>query len=103
VIACNLYVCGTGGAPPFYGNCIYETNNELRGYIAGRYQDRYMFATQLEYRLAVAWRLGIVGFGGFGEVVPGSSQLFRTANLLPAGGAGLRFLLSRTISRQSAS
>jgi len=95
VLAYNLFVCGTGGMPPFYGNCIYGTNNELRGYRAGQYLDRYMFATQLEYRLTLPKRLGLVGFGGIGEVVPGGKQLFRATNFLPAGGGGLRFLLSK--------
>jgi outer membrane protein assembly factor BamA len=62
VLAYNAYFCATGGAPPFYGNCIYGANNELRGYQAGRYLDRYMFATQLEYRLFLRWRLGVVAF-----------------------------------------
>ena len=53
VLAYNLYWCGTGGSPPFYGNCVYGASNELRGYTAGRYLDRYMFATQLEYRLVL--------------------------------------------------
>lgn len=96
VLAYNLFVCGTGGDPPFYGNCIYGTNNELRGYTAGRYLDRYMFATQLEYRLTLPKRFGVVGFGGIGEVVPGGTQLFRINNFLPAGGGGLRFQLSKT-------
>lgn len=95
VIAYNLFVCGTGGTPPYYGNCIYGANNELRGYTAGRYLDRYMFATQLEYRLSLPKRFGVVGFGGVGEVVPGGSQAFRVNNLLPAGGGGLRFQLSK--------
>jgi len=95
VLAYNLFVCGTGGDPPFYGNCIYGANNELRGYTAGRYLDRYMFATQLEYRLSLPKRLGVVGFGGIGEVVPGGSQIFRSSNLLPAGGGGFRFQLSK--------
>ena len=95
VLAYNLFVCGTGGTPPFYGNCIYGTNNELRGYTAGQYLDRYMFATQLEYRLTLPWRFGAVGFGGVGEVVPGGSQAFRINNLLPGGGGGLRFQLSK--------
>lgn len=95
VLAYNLFVCGTGGDPPFYGNCIYGANNELRGYTAGRYLDRYMFATQLEYRLSLPWRFGAVGFGGIGEVVAGGSQIFRSNNLLPAGGGGLRFQLSK--------
>jgi hypothetical protein len=95
VLAYNLFVCGTGGKPPFYGNCIYGTNNELRGYTAGRYLDRYMFATQLEYRLSLPKRFGVVAYGGIGEVVPGGSQAFRINNFLPAGGGGLRFQLSK--------
>src|SRR4029077_14726890 len=96
VIAYNLFLCGTGGDPPFYGNCVYGTNNQLRGYTAGRYLDRYMFATQLEYRLSLPKRFGIVGCGGIGEVVPGGSQVFRSSPSLPAGGGGLRFQLSKT-------
>ena len=95
VLAYNLFVCGTGGDPPFYGNCIYGINNELRGYTAGRYLDRYMFATQLEYRLTLPKRFGLVGFGGVGEVVPGGTQFFRISNFLPGGGGGLRFQLSK--------
>jgi hypothetical protein len=95
VLAYNLFACLTGGHPPFYGNCIYGTNNELRGYIAGRYLTRYMAATQLEYRLALPMRFGIVAFGGLGEVVPGGNQPFRTTNFLPGGGAGARFELSK--------
>jgi len=95
VLAYNLFVCGTGGKPPFYGNCIYGTNNELRGYTAGRYLDRYMFATQLEYRLTLPKRFGVVGFAGIGEVLPGGSQLLRINEVLPGGGVGARFQLSK--------
>ena len=95
VLAYNLFICGTGGDPPFYGNCIYGTNNELRGYTAGRYLDRYMYATQLEYRLTLPKRFGVAAFGGIGEVIPGSSQVLRARNLLPAGGGGARFQLSK--------
>jgi len=94
VLAYNFYWCGTGGTPPFYGNCIYGTNNELRGYTAGRYLDRYMFATQLEYRLVLPWRFGLVGFGGIGSVTPGGNQL-RVNQFLPGGGTGIRYMLSK--------
>ena len=53
VLAYNLNLCGVGGSPPFYANCIYGAGNELRGYTAGRYLDRYMVATQVEYRLVL--------------------------------------------------
>jgi len=95
VLAYNLFVCGTGGDPPFYGNCIYGANNELRGYTAAQYLDRYMFATQLEYRLSLLRRFGVVGFGGVGEVMAGGSQILRSNSLLPAGGGGLRFQVSK--------
>lgn len=95
VLAFNLGVCATGGQPPFYGNCIYGTNNQLRGYTAGRYLDRYMVSTQLEYRLELPKRFGVVAFGGIGEVVPDGDQLFDGKNLLPGGGGGVRFLLNK--------
>jgi hypothetical protein len=96
VLAYNAFFCAVGGQPPFYGNCIYGTKNELRGYEAGRYLDRYMFATQLEYRRVLPMRLGVVAFGGIGGVAPGGGQFFRSNEMLPAGGAGLRFMLSKS-------
>ena len=95
VLAYNANFCGTAGEPPFYGNCIYGTNNQLRGYTAGRYLDRYMYSTQLEYRLQLPKRFGVVAFAGIGEVFPGAGQLLQERNLLPGGGGGARFLLSK--------
>jgi hypothetical protein len=94
VLAYDLFLCDTGGSPPFYGNCIYGTSNELRGYTAGQFLDRHMFATQLEYRLSLPKKFGLAGFGGVGEVFPGESQLFRVNHLLPAVGGGPRYELS---------
>lgn len=94
VLAYNLFGCFTGGQPPFYGNCIYGTSSELRGYTAGQYIDRHMFATQLEYRLTLPKRIGLAVFAGVGEVVPGASQFFRVNNFLPAVGGGPRYELS---------
>ncbi len=98
ILAYDAYFCATGGEPPFYGNCIYGTNNELRGYTAGRYFTRYALATQLEYRLVLPWRFGLVAFGGVGGVIPGGNQLLQmvqSSRFLPAGGGGLRFELSK--------
>jgi hypothetical protein len=98
VLAYDADFCGTAGSPPFYGNCIYGTNNELRGYTAGRYFTRYTLATQLEYRFVLPKRFGFVLFGGLGGVVPGGSQLLQrlqNSKFLPAGGGGLRFELSK--------
>jgi Omp85 superfamily domain len=96
VVAASTYFCGVGGHPPFYGNCIYGARNQLRGYTPGRYLDRYMGAAQIEYRLALPKRLGLVGFGGIGGVIPGEDQfLIRRRYFLPSAGCGLRFMLSK--------
>jgi len=94
VLAYDLYVCDTGGDPPFYAACIYGTAAELRGYTAGRYIDHHMFATPLEYRLSLPWRFGAAGFAGIGEVFPGATQILRINQFLPAFGGGPRFELS---------
>jgi hypothetical protein len=98
VLAYDAYFCGTSGAPPFYGNCIYGTSNELRGYTAGKYFTRFTLATQLEYRLVLPKRFGLVVFGGLGGTIPGGSQLLQRVQsdrFLPAGGGGLRYELSK--------
>jgi hypothetical protein len=95
VLAFNSYFCAIGGQPPFYGNCIYGTDSELRGYTAGRYFDRYAVATQLEYRLVLPKRFGLVAFGGAGGVIPGGSQFLSKQKFLPSGGVGLRFELNK--------
>ena len=97
VVAYEAAFCGTSGDPPFYGNCIYGTSNQLRGYTAGRYFTQYAFSTQSEYRLELPKRFGLVVFGGLGGVRPGSSQLFQrlqNSHFLPSGGIGPRFMLS---------
>jgi hypothetical protein len=96
VLAYDFFACATSGQPPFYGNCIYGTKNELRGYTPGKYLDRYMSTTQVEYRLTLPKGFGLAAFGGIGEVIPGSSQiLFKNDHFLPDVGGGPRFELSK--------
>jgi len=94
VIAYNLYACATGGQAPFFGECIFGIKNELRGYPAGRYIDRALVATQVEYRLTLPLRLGLAAFGGVGEVGPNFGS-FNRHDLLPSVGFGPRFILSK--------
>ena len=53
-----------------------------------------MLATQLEYRLVLPKRFGLVVFGGIGETIPGKDQVYGSQHFLSAGGGGLRFLMS---------
>jgi hypothetical protein len=96
VLAYDVFACATAGQPPFYGNCIYGTENELRGYTPGKYLDRYMLTAQAEYRLTLPKGFGLAAFAGVGEVIPGSSQvLFKGDHFLPDVGAGPRYELSK--------
>jgi len=87
--------CGvTGDRVPFFELCQFGMMGDLRGYQAGRYRDRTMFAMQAEWRVILWKRLGAVVFGGVGEVAPSWSS-YSTKDLLPSGGSGLRFNLSK--------
>lgn len=94
VLAYRAMGCAANGRVPFYDLCLYGAMNDLRGYTAGRYQDRRMFATQAEYRVELPKRFGLVAFGGFGGVARHLNE-FRMDQLLPAAGAGARFRLTK--------
>jgi hypothetical protein len=94
VLGYNTYICATGGQVPFFGECIFGIKNELRGYPAGRYIDRDLIAMQVEYRLSLPKRFGVVAFAGVGEVGPRFGE-FNRHDLLPSVGFGPRFQLSK--------
>jgi outer membrane protein assembly factor BamA len=94
VIAYRAMACSANGSVPFYDLCLYGFNNDLRGYTTGEFQNRRMFATQAEYRRELPKRLGVVAFGGIGGVARRWGD-FRSDQLLPAAGAGLRFKLDK--------
>jgi hypothetical protein len=94
VFAYRAMACSANGSVPFYDLCLYGYNNDLRGYTTGQFQNRRMFATQAEYRIEWRKRLGFVGFGGAGGIARAWGDL-RSDQLLPAGGAGLRFNLDK--------
>jgi outer membrane protein assembly factor BamA len=94
VLAYRVMGCGVGGDVPFYDLCLFGFNNDLRGYYAGQFRDRRMFATQLEYRLEVLPRFGVAAFAGVGGVAPEFSK-FRGDELLPAGGGGFRLTVAK--------
>lgn len=65
-------------------------DNRMRGYFQGRYRDKDVVSTQLEYRKKLNWRHGYVlwvGAGALGE----NPQDLSDHPLLPTIGAGYRF------------
>ena len=94
ILAYQGMICSANQNVPFYDLCLYGSNSNLRGYTSGEFQNRRMFATQAEYRRALKGRLGVVAFGGVGGIAK-RWNAFRSDELLPAVGAGLRFTLDK--------
>jgi hypothetical protein len=86
--------CHAGDGAPFYDICNFGANNDLRGYPAGQYRDKAMFALQAEYRRHLFWRFGGTAFVGVGEVAKSFGKM-SSDGLLPAAGVGLRFEASK--------
>lgn len=62
----------------------------LRGYTSGRYRDKQMLMMQVEYRLNLPGRHGMVFWAGAGVIANDISE-FDANQILPNGGVGYRF------------
>lgn len=71
-------------------------SNAMRGYIKGRYRDEQMMMGQVEYRLPIFQRYGMVFWGAVGSVAPKVSDL--TEELLTSYGTGFRFNIKDNIN-----
>jgi outer membrane translocation and assembly module TamA len=92
VLVVRGYAHATSSHAPFFALSSFGSRADLRGYTAGRYRDRVMFAVQAEYRWRLTSRIGLVAFGGFGSVAPDLNE-FDT--LLPGIGLGVRYVLAK--------
>ena len=66
----------------------------LRGYYSARYRDTTLAAFQVEYRLPVWWRFGMVGFAGYGQVADSIGRL-KIGEFKYSVGLGIRFRIDR--------
>ncbi|GIV34396.1 MAG: membrane protein [Chitinophagales bacterium] len=80
------------GNPPFKMMSLLGGVETMRGYYAGRYRDRHLIATQVEWRFPVYWRFMGVAFIGAGDVA-NTFHDFALNRIKYAMGAGLRFTL----------
>ncbi len=83
------------GTVPFLNLAQMGGQYTMRGYFEGRYRDTNLLVFQAEYRVPVVWRLGVVGFAGFGNVAERFSQL-DLGRLKSSYGFGIRYLFSKT-------
>ncbi len=82
------------GKVPFYDMGKLGGLRLLRGNFEGRFRDRQLWSTQIEYRLPLVWRFGMVAFGGVGDVAD-QVEDFRLNELKFGVGGGIRFAPSK--------
>ncbi|HVY05659.1 MAG TPA: BamA/TamA family outer membrane protein, partial [Burkholderiales bacterium] len=92
VVGGRVSGCAASDDTPFFDLCQFGQNNDLRGYVSGRYRDHAMYAAQVEYRSPFFHRFGAVVFTGIGQVGPDWGSF--SSKLLHSTGAGVRFLAS---------
>lgn len=93
-LAWRLAAAYAGGDPPFFALPWYGSGVDLRGYTPGRYIGTSLATAQAEWRWQATNKIGLVAFGGVGGVW-GDVPLFEQDDFLPAGGAGLRWRLTK--------
>jgi hypothetical protein len=91
-VAMRLSLCGVGGRSPFFELCLLGGPDGFRGYPSGQFRDKALISGQAEYRGRISGRFGYVLFVGLGSV---SSDLGDFDSAVPAGGAGLRYRVSK--------
>ncbi|MHA7056369.1 BamA/TamA family outer membrane protein [Aquimarina sp. M1] len=83
------------GNVPFNELALFGNDQILRGYREGRYVDRDLLATQIEYRKQFGKsRFGAIAFAGTGDVYQNVRE-FQFKTLKYNFGAGLRFMVDR--------
>lgn len=95
IIAVQVYGQFSRGNIPFSEYAFLGGSEIMRGYQEGRFVDRDLLATQVEYRKNFEdSRWGLVGFLGAGDVYSNVDQ-FQFKNLKPSYGVGARFALDK--------
>ncbi|OFY71574.1 MAG: hypothetical protein A2Y71_04120 [Bacteroidetes bacterium RBG_13_42_15] len=94
ILAIQLFASVIQNSVPFYSLSKLGGQQIMRGYYEGRYRDHNLLAGQVEYRIHLWHRFGIVAFGGLGEVAD-KFRDFHLAALKPSAGFGFRFLFSK--------
>jgi outer membrane protein assembly factor BamA len=95
-LAFELYGDFRSGDVPWNRLSLLGDDERMRGYYNGRYRDRDVVSTQLEWRRQFAWRHGMTLWAGAGTLAPRSSDLGE--HWLPSFGAGYRFMFKPRVN-----
>lgn len=94
VIAVNGILSTSDGSVPWLAMPKLGGQFQMRGFFSGRYIARHLWATQVDYRLPIWWRFGLVLFAGVGDVTENLTAPLST-NYKIGYGSGLRVLVDK--------
>lgn len=89
----GLYQQAWGDTPVFLLPSL-GGDNIFRGHLEDRFRDATALSAQVEYRVPLPRRFGVVGFASVGQVAPSPAEL-NFLDPVVAGGVGFRFALNR--------
>lgn len=81
----------TIGEPPLLDMGRLGGDEIMRGYFSGRFTERHLIATQVEWRQKLTLRWGVVAFAGIGNVASTTDSFLE--NIRTSVGVGIRFLV----------
>lgn len=94
VLALQAFMQSASGSSPFYMLSKLGGQSTMRGYYSGRYRDKILVAFQVEYRLPIWRRIGMVCFAGWGDVADKFNH-FKLEDFKYSLGWGLRYKIIR--------
>jgi len=94
VLVGHTAICGASFDTPFFDLCGLGVTDAFRGFSATQFIDRRSLSLQVEYRRQMTKRLGMVAFGGIGQVGPSFGDL-DLGGTHSAAGLGMRYRVSK--------
>jgi hypothetical protein len=96
IVAFDLYGDFRNGDVPWNQLATLGSDQRMRGYYNGRYRDRDVVSTQIEWRRQLEWRHGVVLWAGAGSLASRPSDL--GTHILPSFGTGYRFMFKPRVN-----
>jgi hypothetical protein len=93
ILAIQAWYSFTAGQAPFQQISLIGGSDIMRGYFEGRYRDHHAMVYQVEYRLPIYRKLGLVLFGSAGQVA-GKISEYRLPRFKYGAGLGFRYKLN---------
>ena len=91
LLAFQIYSENNFGDVPFQALASYGGGNRARGYFFGRFLDKQMYVSQVEYRYRLKPRWTLNTFALAGEVAERPEDFFSINNIKPSFGLGVRY------------